>query len=272
MISLNNKEPLFLIFCFLGSIALLFIISPIIGMTFNSSINELVEAAEDKEIQNSISLTLITSMAATLIFAVFSIPFAYVLARKDFFLKGLIKSIINIPIIIPHSAAGIAVLSIISRDSLIGRIGQNIGIDFVNNPPGIIVAMAFVSLPFLINAAYDGFKAVPVHLEKTALNLGASHTKVFFTISLPLAWRSILTGLVLMWARGMSEFGAVVIVAYNPMITPVLIFERFNAFGLKYSRPAAIIFIAVCLVFFISIRLLSSTNKSSKKTRSSKNA
>ncbi|MBT7889750.1 MAG: ABC transporter permease subunit, partial [Deltaproteobacteria bacterium] len=90
-----------------------------------------------------------------------------------------------------------------------------------------------------------------------ALNLGASPIRVFLTISLPLAWRSILSGLILMWARGMSEFGAVVIVAYHPMISPILIYERFSSFGLKYARPISVLFLCVCLAIFILLRLLS---------------
>jgi molybdate/tungstate transport system permease protein len=86
--------------------------------------------------------------------------------------------------------------------------------------------------------------------------LGASPTRVFFTISLPLAWRSVLSGFILMWARGMSEFGAVVIVAYNPKTAPVLIFERFTAYGLKYSVPPAAIFVTVCLLIFVLLRLI----------------
>jgi len=69
--------------------------------------------------------------------------------------------------------------------------------------------------------------------------------RVFFTISTPLAWRAILSGLILMWARGMSEFGAVIIIAYHPITTPVLIYERFGAYGLKYARPVAVVFIIV---------------------------
>ena len=116
--------------------------------------------------------------------------------------------------------------------------------------------MAFVSIPFLFNAARDGFEAVPERLEKVALNLKASPVKVFFTVSLPLASRSILTGFIMMFARGMSEFGAVVIVAYHPMVTPVLVYEWFTSFGLNYARPAAVLFIVICLVFFIVMRLL----------------
>jgi molybdate/tungstate transport system permease protein len=131
----------------------------------------------------------------------------------------------------------------------------------VGHPSGIALAMAFVSIPFLINAARDGFENVPVKLEKTALNLGASPVRVFFTISLPLAWKNILSGLIMMFARGLSEFGAVVIVAYHPMITPVLIYERFGAFGLKYARPVSVVFIVVCLVFFVLLRMVATKKK-----------
>jgi molybdate/tungstate transport system permease protein len=136
-----------------------------------------------------------------------------------------------------------------------------VGLDFVGAPAGIAVAMAFVSIPFLITAARDGFLSVPVRLEQAALNLGASPARVFFTISLPLAWRNIVSGLILMFARGMSEFGAVVIVAYHPMIAPVMIWERFGAFGLKYARPVAVLFILISLIFFVLLRYLARNKK-----------
>ena len=195
-------------------------------------------------------------MAATLIFAVAAIPFAYLLARKNFPLKGLVTGIIDLPIVIPHSAAGIALLGVISRGTFLGKAADKMGFSFVGSAAGIMVAMAFVSIPYLINSARDGFLAVPVRLEKAALSLGASPLQVFLTVSVPLAWRAILSGLILMWARGMSEFGAVLIIAYQPMITPVLIYERFTSFGLKYARPVAVLFILVCLIFFITLRLL----------------
>jgi molybdate/tungstate transport system permease protein len=195
-------------------------------------------------------------MGATLAFSILAIPLAYMLARHNFPLKNVVLGIIDLPIVIPHSAAGIALLGFISRDSVIGKIAGTMGFNLVGSPAAIAVAMAFVSLPFLLNAAREGFAAVPERLEKAALVLGASPARVFFTISLPLAWRSIVSGLVMMFARGMSEFGAVVIVAYHPMVAPVLIFDRFNAFGLKYARPAAVLFIAISLTVFVIIRLL----------------
>ncbi len=215
----------------------------------------------DSEVRHSIALTLYTSMMATVVFAIFAIPFAYFLARKSFPGKKMVLGIIDLPVVIPHSAAGIALLGVISRDTALGSMANQLGFDFVSNPAGIAVAMAFVSLPFLVNAARDGFLAVPEKLEKAALSLGASPAKVFFKISLPLAWRSILSGLIMMFARGMSEFGAIVIIAYHPMIAPVMIYERFGAFGLSYSRPMAALFVAVCLVFFVLLRFLTKQKK-----------
>jgi molybdate/tungstate transport system permease protein len=251
-----RTEPLSLAFSFLGGLVLLFIVAPLAGMVLKTSGSELANTAMEPEVRSSIALTLWTSMAATGVLAVGAIPLAYLLARKTFPLKRVVMAIIDLPIVIPHSAAGIAILGIISRDSLVGRAADHVGIQFVGGPAGIMTAMAFVSLPFLVNAARDGFSAVPERLEKVARSLGASPMRVFLTVSVPLAGRSILSGLVLMWARGLSEFGAVAVVAYHPIVTPVLIYERFGAFGLKYARPVSVVFLGVCLVFFIVVRFL----------------
>lgn len=249
------------VFMLLGGMVLLFVLAPLAGMFLATPLQDVVETIRDKEVTDSIFLTLWTSMLATVVFALGAIPLAYLLARRNFPMKRLVSGIVDLPIVIPHSAAGIAILGFVSRSSPLGKLASVAGLDFVGHPMGIAVAMAFVSLPFLLNAARDGFAAVPERLEKAALTLGASPLRVFFTISLPLAWRSIISGLIMMFARGMSEFGAVVIIAYHPMVTSVLIFERFGAFGLKYARPVSVIFIMVSLVFFILLRSLAKEKK-----------
>ena len=246
---------------FLSSLVLLFILAPLAGMFINTGGSEFIETVRDNEVQESIWLTLWISFAATFFFAFAAIPLAWILARKNFPLKGVVQGIIDLPVVLPHTAAGIAVLGFISRDGFLGKVADAMGLSLINNPVGIALAMAFVSVPFLINSARDGFASVPERLEKAALTLGASRSRVFFTISLPLAWRSIMTGFVMMFARGMSEFGAVVIVAYHPMIAPVLIYERFSSFGLKYARPASVLFIIVALAVFILLRLISLKKK-----------
>jgi molybdate/tungstate transport system permease protein len=258
---MSRNTPFTWILLILSSLVLLFILAPLAGMFLHTGGSELLETINDQEVRASIWLTIWVAFAATFFFAIGAIPLAWLLARKKFPMKNIIQGIIDLPVVLPHTAAGIAVLGFISRDGLLGKAANSVGLTLINNPAGIALAMAFVSLPFLINSARDGFMAVPERLEKAALSLGASRTRVFFTISLPLALRSIITGFVMMFARGMSEFGAIVIIAYHPMVAPVLIYERFSSFGLKYARPAAVLFIIVALAVFILLRLIAVRKK-----------
>ena len=251
-----RKSVLGYIFNILGGLVLLFLIAPLVKIFISVLPQDYFDTLRDPEVTRSIGLTLWVSLVSTLAFAVGAVPLAYIMARKSFPGKKIVQAVIDLPVVIPHSAAGIALLGFLSRDTVLGKMASTVGLDFVGNPLGIGVAMAYVSLPFLINAARDGFYMVPERLEKAALVLGASPVRVFFSISLPLAGRSVVSGLVLMFARGLSEFGAIVIIAYYPMVTPILIWERFGAFGLKYAQPVAAIFILVCLVFFVFLRTM----------------
>jgi len=249
------------IFTILASLVLLFIIAPLAGMFLDSSFSEVRTTAADPAVRRSVWYTLAIAFSATLIFAIGAVPLAWIMARKHFPLKKVIQGIIDLPVVLPHTAAGIALLGFVSREGTLGGAAQKAGILLVNNGAGIALAMAFVSLPFLINAAREGFAAVPERTEKAALTLGASQSRIFFTVSLPQAWRSVVSGFIMMFARGMSEFGAVVIIAYHPMIAPVLIYDRFNTYGITAARPASIIFILVALVFFVLFRVLATERR-----------
>ena len=238
----------------LGACLLLFVLAPLCGMIFATSIGELSDAAAEHAVIQSIKVTLLAAMIATVVSAIFGIPLAYLLARKRFFGRSLILAIVDLPIIIPHSAAGIALLMVVGRKSFVARLT---GGGLVSTTAGISVAMAFVSLPFLVDAAREAFAAVPLRLERVARTLGASPQRVFFTISLPLAWRGILSGMILMWGRGISEFGAVLIIAYHPMTTPVMVYQRFTDYGLPAARAVAVLLIVICVAVFIALRLVS---------------
>ncbi|UCG50756.1 MAG: ABC transporter permease [Candidatus Latescibacterota bacterium] len=246
-----------LAFFLLGALMLLFIVAPLVRITLDSSASELSEALGDRELWASIFLTLRAAGVATIISILFGVPLAYLLAHARFPGRSLVLGVIDLPIMIPHSAAGLALLTVIGRHSLAQKIAGPLGIEFVGEEAGIATAMAFVSVPFLVNAAREGFTAVPVRLENVARTLGARPSRVFFTISLPLAWRAVFSGMVLMWARGISEFGAVIIIAYHPMTTPILVFQRFSDFGLTYARAAAVVLILVCVIGFALLRFLS---------------
>ena len=241
-----------LLFAVLGSTVILFIVAPLLGLLLTSSLGEVSSAIADQEVRASVRLSLGCALVAVVVCSLAGVPLAYLLARKRFFGRTTVLAVIDLPIIIPHSAAGLALLTVIGRQSLLGKaVGGLVG-----TAAAITVAMAFVSVPFLINAAHNGFAAVPERLEKAARTLGASPSRVFFTIALPMAWRDILTGMIMMWARGISEFGAVVIIAYYPMTTPVLVFERFNDFGLAYARSAAVVLVVVCILVFLVLRFI----------------
>ena len=201
--SFYNKTRI--IFIFLGGVLLLFLIAPLVGMFLSVKAPQLFETLKDQQVTASITRTLLISFSATMFCSLFALPLAYILARKKFPLKGVVEAIIDIPIVIPHSAAGIAVLGFISRDSVLGSVASSLGFNLVGSTAAIGIAMAFVSIPFLITSARDGFAAVPQRLERAAETLGASPFKVFTKISLPLAKRSVVSGMVLMFARGMSE-------------------------------------------------------------------
>ncbi len=256
----KKPDSMSIVFILLGALILLFIFAPPLKTVFSSSPGTLWNTLLQEDVYSSILLTLFAALIATLIGLFLGVPLAYLLARRQFQGKKFVEAIIDVPIVIPHSAAGVALLFVFGSNFLLGKVLHSIGIGFFGAFSGVVIAMMFVSVPFLIDSAKEGFKAVDVRLEKVARTLGASAWKSFFRISLPLAWRSIFSGSVLMWARGLSEFGAIVIIAYsasffgwNTKVLPVLVADRFD-FGLDYTRPVAALAILISLIAFIVLR------------------
>jgi molybdate/tungstate transport system permease protein len=245
----------------LSLILVLLVAIPLAGMVLTTEPGIVRDTLREKEVVASILLTLRSSLWATLACALFGIPLAYLLARRNFPGKSLVQGIVDLPVMIPHTAAGIALLMVYGRSFFMGKALGRLGLSFVGTETGIALAMAYVSLPFLVNAARDGFLSVDPKLERVARTLGATPWQTFFRVSLPLAWRPILSGGIMMWARGISEFGAVVILTYHPMIAPILIWERFQAYGLKYAKPVAVLMILLCLVIFAALRWLAGRRK-----------
>ncbi|MCD6562252.1 MAG: ABC transporter permease [Deltaproteobacteria bacterium] len=247
------------VFCSLSVV--IFILFPLTEMIFQPSLQDLKETICDRDVLRSIWLSIFTSGIAAIISFIFGTPFAYLLARKDFFGKKLVESIIDLPVMIPHPVVGIAILGLAGKNHWLGHIMSNLGIRIMGSVTGIVIALTFVGMPFYINTAKAGFEAVPVRLENVARSLGASFTGTFLRVTLPLAWRSMLAGIIMCCARAISEFGAVIIVAYHPMVAPVMIYERFTAYGLKYSQPVAVWLIMVSLILFLLLRVVSISGK-----------
>ena len=172
-------------FILLGLVIFLFIIVPLIKMIAASDPAILLDTLFDPQVRGAIWLSLYAAVIATIVGFVFGVPLAYLLARTEFPGKKLLEGLIDVPIVIPHTAAGIALLFVFGRNFWAGKAFHFIGIEFVDSTAGIVIAMLFVSVPFLIDSAKEGFKKVDVRLEKVSRTLGASPWKAFFRISLP---------------------------------------------------------------------------------------
>ncbi len=239
----------------LSSVILLVILLPIVATVSIQfyDYDGLVDAFYDPAVWKAIFVTYYASFLSTVIAVIFGTPLAYILARYSFPGKSFVEGIVDVPVVIPHTVAGIALLVVFGSNGLIGKFSP---VRFVDALPGIVVAMLFVSVPLYINAAKEGFGSVDVRLEHVARTLGSSPLRTFFTVSLPLSVRHIAAGAIMSWARGISEFGAVVVIAYYPMIAPTLIYERYLSSGLSAARPVAVILITFSLLVFVVFRLL----------------
>jgi molybdate/tungstate transport system permease protein len=240
----------------LGACLVLFVVGPLLRLLLESSPRHLADAVRDPELRASIALTLFTATVATLLAALLGIPLAYLLARRSFPGRRIVQGIIDLPVVIPHPVAGIALLLFLGRRSTVGGILSQMGLEFVSHVPGIVAAMLFVSAPILVSGAREAFRGVDPQLERVARTLGDTAWGAFRRVTLPLAGRGILAGSVLAWARSVSEFGSIVILTYNPKVASIFIFDRFTAFGLPAAVPAAVILLLVALAVFLLVRVL----------------
>jgi len=250
-----KRQSLFHILLFvLGICLVLFLMVPILG-TLADSAPGLLGAFTSYTTLNAIFLSFYCAFLATVFLFFLGIPFAYLFVRKDFPGKKVLDSLLDIPLLIPHNAAGIALLTILGTSYPIGAAFSVIGIRFVDTVWGIIIAMAFVSAPFMVRGAQEAFISVSPEMEKAGRSLGATRYKVFSNVTFPLASRGILTGCLLAWARSVSEFGAVVLIAYYPKTAPVLLYDAFVTGGLNAALPIEGVLIILSIVLLVIFRL-----------------
>ena len=240
----------------LSAFLVLFIVGPLLRLLLMANPQSLGEAFRDAELRDSITLTVLTASAATLIGALLGVPLAYLLARRNFPGRRLGQGLIDLPVVIPHPVAGIALLLFLGRRSEVGGALAGIGLEFVSHVPGIVVAMLFVSAPILVSGAREAFRSVDPQLERVARTLGDTGWGAFRRVTLPLAGRGILAASILAWARSVSEFGSIVILTYNPKVASIFIYDRFTAFGLPAAIPAAVVLLLVALTVFVVVRVL----------------
>jgi molybdate transport system permease protein len=170
----------------------------------------LVQRLGDPLVLDALRLSLVTSAAATVAVVVLGLPVAYLLATRQFRGKRLVQTLVELPIVLPPTVAGLGLLLAFGRMGLAGNALQTLGITLPFTTLAVVVAQVFVGTPFFISAATAGFSAVERRYLDAAATLRASPAYSFFRVMLPLALPSVLAGAAMSWARALGEFGATI--------------------------------------------------------------
>ncbi len=247
---------------------ILFIALPILAVFLRIDVGTITDQLSNKAIIDAIQLSLYTSAIATVIAFIFAVPTGYFMATRKFFGKPVIDALIDLPIVLPPAVAGVALLYTFAPKGLLGPIFNQFGIIIPSSIVAVVIAETFVASPFLIRAAKTGFETLDKDVVNSAKILTSSRIKVFLTISLPLALRAIMSGIVLTWARAMGEFGATLMFAGNlPEITQTM---PLAIYTMLYSDPTAgimlsLILIAISFGVIIAVKLIEHKKFGDKK-------
>lgn len=239
-----------------ASLFLLFVVLPLAGLVGSGGASGVRALASDAELRASLVLTAGTATAATAIGILGATPVAWLLARGRFRGRSLLAAVIDLPLLIPHPVAGIALLLVLGRNTPLGSALWEIGLRITGSATGIVCAMLFVSAPLYVSAAREAFDRVDPRFEGVARTLGDSRWQAMWRVTLPLSWRGLLAAAIVMWARAVSEFGAIVILVYHPRVASVLSYERFTAFGLREALPVAAVLVLLALIPLVALRAL----------------
>ncbi len=239
-----------------ASLFLLFIFAPVAGLVASGGASGVARLAADDELRASLALTIATATVATVLGMLGGTPLAYLLARRAFPGRALVAALMDLPLVIPHPVAGIALLLVLGRGSPLGGTLYQLGLRVAGSPTGIVCAMLFVSAPLYVSAAREAFARVDARYESVARTLGDDAWRAFRRVTLPLSARGLTAAAVVMWARAVSEFGAIVILTYNPKVVSVLSYDRFTSYGMSETLPVAAVLVLFALVPLAALRAL----------------
>jgi molybdate transport system permease protein len=195
--------------------------------------------------------SLAVGLASTVLILPFGIVLAWLFARKEWPLKSVVETIVLLPLVMPPVSTGLILLKIFGRRSPLGQWLYAHGIEIVFNWKGVLIAMSVMSFPLLVRSVRTSFAEVNVRLEQIAATLGASPAKVFFVITVPLAYKGIIAGAMLAFSRALGEFGATILLAGNiPGETQTLSLAIYNFVQLGKDPEAYVLLgITVALAF-----------------------
>ncbi|MEV6773569.1 molybdate ABC transporter permease subunit [Nocardia sp. NPDC051030] len=195
---------------------LIFLVGPLIGLLTRAPWETLPDRLFSAEVGQALRLSLVCATSATVICLVLGIPLAWLLARAELPGRGLIRALVTVPLVLPPVVGGVALLLVLGRRGLVGRhLYEWFGVSLPFTTAGVVVAEAFVAMPFLVISVEGALRAADPRFEEAASTLGASRWYTFRRVTLPSVLPGVVAGSVLCWARALGEFGATITFAGN---------------------------------------------------------
>ncbi len=254
----NTRSSLPIGLVLLALLAVLLFAVPIVGLVLAAPWGDLGGLLSSETVKDALRLSMFSSIAATVVSGVLGVPLAWLIARARFRGIAFVRSLVLLPLVLPPVVGGAALLFALGRNGVLGGpIFSFSGLVLPFSIWGVIVANTFVAMPFLVISVEGAFRNLDRRFEGAAASLGASRWTVFRRVTLPLIWPSLLSGLLLTWARAFGEFGATLTFAGSlPGRTQTLPLAVFVA--LESDRDLAVamslLMVAVALAVLIVLR------------------
>ncbi|MDP2287255.1 MAG: ABC transporter permease [Actinomycetota bacterium] len=254
--SARPRAPWFLVLP--AIVALLFLVAPLFALLTRAPWGSFLEIFSSQVARDALRLSMVTATLATLLATVLGVPLAWLIARSGLPGTGIARSLVLVPLLIPPVVSGVALLNAFGRRGAFGQfLYEQFGIQLPFTTTGVVLAEAFVAMPFLVIAVEGGFRSLNKQYEEAAATLGASSWTTFRRVSMPLVAPALGAGMVLCWARALGEFGATITFAGNfPGVTQTMPLAVYQALE---SDPAvamalSLLLIAICVLVLIVLR------------------
>lgn len=222
--------------------------------------NDFIALAFDSRTLHALGVSFGAALIAACINAVFGVATAWVLVRYDFPGRRIMDAVIDLPFALPTAVAGISLASLYAPKGMIGALFMPLGLKIAYTPIGIVVALVFVGLPFIVRTVQPVMEELDREVEEAAATLGATRFQTVTRVVLPLLVPAILTGFALAFARAVGEYGSVIFIAgnipYLSEIAPLLIVIRLEEFNYSGATAIALIMLIISFIMLLIINLL----------------
>ena len=242
------------------SLIVLIPLSALIFKTFSLSLEQFWAAVTGPRVMASYRLTFGASFLAALVNGVFGLLLAWVLVRYDFVGKKFIDAMVDLPFALPTAVAGISLTALLAGNGWVGQYLEPWGIQLAFNPNGVVIALIFIGLPFVVRTVQPVLEDAEKELEEAATCLGANRWQTFTKVIFPTIAPALLTGFAMAFARAIGEYGSVIFIAGNmPMvseITPLIIIGKHEQYDYAGATAVAMVMLVISFVLLLVINAL----------------